>query len=438
MSRPAPYVRLNGRRLSTTAKDRATVIAPLTITWGGDTGEGQPDPSNAKVSFLFRDTMGDLPDLAKGAEIEVNDPVRPNYIITGKVQTMTAQPETRVDGSLVVDANVIDHTAFFENEYAQIEWPASTNRYGQLFQLMQSKGYSLNCPRDSRESSREVLNSIKVSTLLQRYTSRFRGRQFDTTWRDADHILHKQVSVIKGSKREVSPDRLDARVTGWFRRYVAPTVDGVQSPVVVLSASNLLNDPKWRSSPEDAVTAVKLATVTQGDNGFSETEDHNYRADTATVDRLGLRSIDVETDLENALDWQPTAAQYFNDDAPWRTEALTIRDTDLLSDDDFQTLIDRYSRYRTLVIIEGIAQNRPDPGTTILRSYLAGGSFTWTGEKWEITLNLERTILKLDGEGDWWTFERVAASSNLLISEASFESVGDNLSFADFRFIGEP
>lgn len=438
MSRPSPYIRLNGRRLAVSKNERAVPIAPLTVSWGSDTGEGQADAATAQITFLFRDSMGDLPDLKKGAVIEVADPVKPSFLITGKVQTMSAKPSTRIKGALEVTVNIADYMAPFQNEFTAVNWPASGDRRAQLFQLMNQNGWSLNAPTDTRGSSRTVLNSIKISTLLERYISRFRGKIYDTSWRDLDRVLHKQITAFKGSARSLSPDKLRTAAAGWDRTFSAPTIDGLPGPVLTLPASNILGDPSWSSGPEDAVTAVKLSVVMQGDNGQSELSEHNYRTDVVTREALGLRSIDVETDLEDPLQWQPTAALYFNDDAPWRMEALQIRDTDLLTDDQLDMLFERTTRYQTLVVVDGIQPNRPDPGPTTLRSYVAGGEFTWTGKKWEISLNLERAILKIDGDGDWWTCERVAESTNPLIQNAQCNTVGDKLTVADFRFIGAP
>lgn len=439
MSWPAPRIWLNGRRLDTTAAGRVLILTPLTISWGSSTGEEQPDPANAKLTFLFLDSMSDLPDLAKGAEIEVTDPGSESIVLAGTVTTMSAKPSTRFRGALEVVVNIVDYLAPFDSEYTQVNWGEGTNRVNQLHNEFNAAGWELRIPEDGRTSAATRVNSIKLGTLLERHISRYRGRRYDTSYRsEEDLVLHKRISVYKGSARALTPDLLLASSSGWGREFITPMIEGVPAPAVILEANNILNDPSWTSGPEDAVTAVSMSTVTMGDNGFSELEEHNYRAPAPTVKKLGLRSISIESDLADVAEWPPAAAQYFNDDAPWRMDALTIRDTDLLRAETMNVLLSPHSRYQALAIITGIAENRPDPGPSDLRSFLVGGEFTWTGKRWDISLTLERTIQHLDGEGDWWTCARVAQSTNPLICQATCQSVGNELTVADFRFIGAP
>lgn len=439
MNWPTPRVWLNGRRLDTSSAGSPLIVAPLEIVWGAGTGEEQPDPAIAKVTFLFRDSMADLPDLRRGAEMEITDPETLSIIIAGRVSSMNAKPSTRLLGALEVEVNIIDHMAEFNNEYVQVDWAGGANRVTQLHNEFNAAGYELRIPDDARESAAIKLNSIKLNSLLLRHISRYRGRRYDTSYRnEEDLILRRRISVYKGSTRSLRPDKLSANSTGWHRIFYIPTIDGEPSPVVVIPARNVLNDPTWSSTPEDTVTAVKMSITQPGSDGFSELADKNFRAPAAIVNEFGLRSIDIESDLNDTADWQPAAAEYFNDDAPWKMDALKIRDTELFSVDDMRVLLSPHTRYQTLAIVKDIEPNRPDPGTSDLRSYISGGEFTWTGERWEIELTLERTIQRLDGLGDWWTCERVAQSTDPLISNATCDSVGDELTVADFRFIGEP
>lgn len=440
MARPAPRVYLNGRRLDDFLAAAAPVLAPLKITWGSDTAEDQPAAGNAQIMFLFKESMSDIPDLMKGAEIEVIDPLSHHTILAGTVTTMSAAASTRYAGGLEVTANVADYIAQAESEYVQVDWPQETTRGGRLWTEFAAAGWSLQVKADARLTAATKVNSIKLLTLLDRYISRFRGRRYDTSYRHTETgQVVREVSVFKGAARALTPDTLTATAAGWDRTIHAPIIDGVASPIIVLPASNLAQDPEWTSGQEDAVTAVKLSTIVVGENGFTETEDHNFRAPSATVKKLGLRSIDVETDLADPADWQPAAAEFFNNDAPWRPSALTINDSDLLPESVFEALLSVRSRYQVLAVIEDIMANRPNPGTSDLRSYIVGGEYTWSEKgRWEITLTLERPILQLEGEGDYWTFERVAASSDTLISDATGETVGDKLTAADFKFIGAP
>lgn len=437
MSRPTPQIWLNGRQLDTTTATSSLVLTPLTITWGASPGDEQPDSATAKVRFMFLETMGELPDLKKGAAIEIVDPGTGHAVLAGSVTTMSAKPSTLRKGALEVEVNVADWLADLENEYVSTDWPSNLSRPTHLRNAFVAAGWSLQVPNSDQLSAEAKLNSIKLLTLLERHITRYRGRRYDTSYRLTDGTLLKRVSVYKGAARELAPDRLVTRWNGeWTRKFAAASIDGVDLPTVEIPASNIHNDPSWSSGPEDATTAVKLSTMHLGDDGFSTLTERNYKAPAATINTLGLRSIDLETDLATSTDWQPTAAAYFDDDAPWKMDSLTVENSDNFTPAVMDALLSPLTRYQLLVIVTGINPNRPDPGPSDLRSFIAGGEYTWNGKKWEITLTLNRTITKLSGEGDWWTCARVGASSTSAIKNATCESVGDSLTVADFRFIG--
>lgn len=438
MSRTAPNVWLNGELLNNGASARAIILAPLTITWGKNPGDLQPGAGNAKITFLFRESMQDLPDLRKGAQVEITDPDSGAGVFAGTVQTMSAKPSTKLAGGLEVEVNCADWLAELENMYFQPNYPEQTTRPAQITNSFIVNGWELDIPDDSRLSAATRVNSIKLLTVLERCITRYRGQRYDTSYRNLAG-LHKKVSVFKGSARQVKPDKLAVDTAGrWTRQFGDALVDGVARPIVLIGAENILDDPSWSSGPEDAVTAAKISTVVLGEDGFSELTEHNVKAPTADVEAFGLRSIDLESDLVNSADWTAAAQAYFDTDAPWRMDALSIRDTDLLDETVMAALLSPHSRYQLLAVITDIAPNRPDPGPSDLRSFLAGGEFTWTGKKWDISLTLERTIKKFDGTADWWTLERVAAATTPAIRDATCQSAGNNLTVSDFQFIGAP
>lgn len=439
MARATPQIWLNGRQLDNSPSGKSPILAPLVITWGGSAGDEQPGAANAKVEFMFLETMGDLPELKRGAELEVVDPGTGHAVLAGSVTTMSAKSSTRRQGALEVVVNVADWMADLESEYVSPDWPSNANRPSHLRAAFTDAGWNLQIPNDDQLSAAAKLNSVKLLTMLERHITRYRGRRYDTSYRQPDGTLLKRVSVYKGAARELSPDKLITLSDGeWARRFAAASIDGEELPTVEIPAQNILNDPAWSSGSEDATTAVKLSTMEMGDDGFSTLVEHNYKAPAPVIKSLGLRSIDLETDLADPASWQPAAAAYFDDDAPWKMDALTVEDSDKFAPEIMDALLSPLTRYQLLVIVTGINPNRPDPGTSDLRSFISGGEYTWNGEKWEIVLTLSRTITKLSGEGDWWTCERVGASFDPDISEATCETVGDRLTVADFRFIGAP
>ncbi|MGX1750509.1 hypothetical protein [Glutamicibacter protophormiae] len=437
---PAPHLWLNGRQITGRATDRAPVLAPLTLEWGSDSHIEQPKPADLKFTILFRDSMADIPDLINGAQVELVDPYANRPIFVGAIRSMSSKPSNKVKGALEVTAHCTDYTADLESLFISTDWPSSVNRPTQLRYEFIEQGWTVSIPDDPTPSAELKLNSIKLMTVLERFISRWRGHRYDTSWRDKiTGELHKQVGVFKGNARRMRADKLTTDTAGrWNRRYTAPLVEGEYSPILNIPASNILLDPEWTQDTENCVTIVNLSTTGMGEDGFSTLTERTFKAPAPVLQQFGHRAIELETDLLNPSDWAACAAEWMDDDSPWNVSELTVRDTDELDQQVVADLLAMVTRYKTLVIVTGILANRPDPGPSDYRSYLLGGTYTWTGKKWEMSLRMERTITKLDGAGDWWTCERVAASTTLDIANATCLTVGNELTVADFRFIGEP
>lgn len=437
MSTPAPTLWLNGRQITGLAIDRAPVLCPVELTWGNSSALEQPDPANLKFTILFLDGMHDMPDLNNGGKIELIHPDGNRTIFAGTIRTMGAEPSTRVKGALEVTGNATDYTADLEQEYMATDLPAGTGRRAALINAFAAAGWTLSVPSDPRPSAAAVYNSIKLATMLDRFISRYRGRRYDTSYRDATGTLIKRVSVVEGSARSIPADTLIITPGGtWDRTYNTPSIDGVPSPIVRLPASNAFLDPKWSQDPENTITAVQLQTMQAGDDGFTTLRERNYKAAPGIVEQYGLRSVEVETDLLDTADFRPAAEAWMNNDSPWQMSDLPVRDSTELPARTLRELLDQTTRYKELLTVIDILLNRPDPGPSVMRSYLVGGSYTWTGKRWEISLALERTIYAVPSRQT--TFTDLRNATNPAISTARLNTIGDKLTFADFREIEPP
>lgn len=437
----SPRIYLNGRELSGFRSSTAPVLAPVVLTWGSDGAYEQPAPDNLMFTLLFRESMFDIPDLVKGAEIELLHPMDGEWrtIFAGRIRTLNAEPSKRLKGGLEVTGNATGHKTEAENEYISTDWAAGLNRPAHLLSALNAAGWWAYLPENTQESAASKYNSIKLMTALERYISRYRGRVFETSYRDLDGTLQRRLTVMEGTARSATPDTLRAVPIGkWSKTYNTPMISGELSPLLDVPAANALQDPSWTQEADNAVTAVTLSTMAMGDDGFTTLTERNYRAPQATRDQFGTQTVSFETDLLNSADWQTTADAWMTTDSPWKMTGLTIHDTDQMNVDDLADLLASNTRFKTLVAVTGIMANRPDPGPSDLRSYLLGGSYEWTGKKWILTLELERTITALAGAGDYWTCERVAASTDTDIQNATCASVGDTLTVGDFLFIGAP
>jgi hypothetical protein len=120
---------------------------------------------------------------------------------------------------------------------------------------------------------------------------------------------------------------------------------------------------------------------------------------------------------------------------PWSTRRLTLVGK-LMDEANTRLLLDPSSRVGVALTVTGHIVNAP-AGANRPRGIVIGAEATWDGQRWNITADLSRQPQPAPASS-WWTCERVAASTNPLIKNATCESVGPALSFADFAWIGEP
>lgn len=433
----APQLWLNGRQLTGLATDRAPVLCPVELDWGSDSAVDQPKPANLKFTVLFLDGMHDISDLDSGAKVELIHPSPKRHIFAGTIRTLAAEPSAKIKGALEVTANATDYTADLEAEYVSTDWPSGDLRHYHLLDSFAELGWTLDMPTSLLPSAQATYNSIKLVTLLDRHISRHRGRRYDTSYRTPGGNLRRRMNVIEGTSRFIPGDTLLADSNKrWDRTYGAPSIGGLTSPLVKLPASNVELNPSWTQDPDNIITAVNLSVMRQGDDGFTEQSERNFKAAKAVIERYGLKSTEVETDLLNSSDQATAAKAWMNDDSPWQMSGLLIRDSSELSITDLTELLSAASRYKALITVTNILANRPDPGPSVMRSYLSGGNYQWDGKRWQLTLGLERTIYSQPSEPATFTSIRNATNPN--ISTATLESIGRKLTFADFREIEAP
>lgn len=433
----APELWLNGRKITGRAKDRAPVLAPVELQWGAGSAMDQPDAANLNFTVLFRDGMHDMPDLVNGAKVEMMHPNSRRTIFAGTIRTMSSSPSDKLKGGLEVTINATDYTADLEGEYLATDWTQGLSRRRDLIDAFKEAGWELELPVTEMRSAKAVYNSIKLATMLDRHTSRYRGRRYDASYRNSRGIVVRRATVFEGSSRFIPADTLIAGSDkSWSRTYNSPTIGGQPSPLLLLPASNALLNPKWSQDPANTITGVQMSLMTQGDDGFTTQMERNFKAAPNIVAKYGLRTTEIESDLAEPADWPTAANAWMNDDSPWQMSELEVRDSTLLDAEDLLSLLDHSTRYMMLVTVTGILANRPDPGPTVMRSYLLGGTYTWTGTKWEISLALERTIYARPIQAA--RYIDIADATDPNISTATLADIGQNLSFADFRELEAP
>lgn len=430
----SPQLWLNGRQLTGRAHDRAPVLCPVELTWGTDSPLNQPAPANLKFTVLFLDGMDDVPDLSSGAKIELVHADQHRTIFAGQIRTMSARASELVKGALEVTANATDYTADLDSEYISTNWNEANNRRQTLTNVFADAGWTLTVPYSPQPRAQAKYNSIKLLTMLDRFAANFRGRRYDTSYRNTDGEVVRKLTVMEGTSRFIPADTLQVQPDGtWWRSFNSPLIGTRVSPIVALPARNVLLDPEWTQDPGNTITGVQLSVMIPGDDGFTTQTERNFKAPAATVAKYGLRSVDVESDLLNSADQAACAAAWMNDDSPWQMSELKIRSSSELANVTLRQLLDQNYRYGVLLTISGVLPNRPDPGPTVLRSYVIGGSYVWTGKTWELSLALERTIYAKPAALVTYTDLRNAVDPR--ISTATFTQIGERLTYGDFKEI---
>lgn len=429
-----PKLWLNGNQLTGRASDSSPVLANCELDWGAPTDIEHQDAAQFKFQVLFRSGSQDIVGLQRGAEIELTyDNVT---VFAGTVRSATAVSHKK---GLLATVSCVEHLTDLAGMFTATEWVWSTAavRWGVLRDLFTSKGWALT-PTFLNHGYLEAntyYSSIKVLTLLERYIG-VNGKL--TRWdnsRRVDGELVKSVAVgYRGSSS--SANRLATDGHRWTVQYWSDSNTGV---ITWLDGSNTLQS-SWMLEPGTAINSAQISyqnTTTDPETAVTTTElVEAVRNDTASIAVNGVQSIEVTTsassgDMPALLD--AIAATWYRPDSGWTLEEATIYDTSTLTHERMLRLLDNSRRSQNLVIIRGVYGNTPNDTASNIRASLIGGTYAWDGEQWDMTLRLGRN--QDFTAPNQWTFADIANSSNPAITGGTAESIGNEISFADFQQI---
>lgn len=431
-----PEVWLNGLQLTGFASDTSPVLAGCEIEWGASSDIEHQDAATLTIQILFRTGTQDITGLQRGAEIELTyDGVT---VFAGSVRSATAISHTK---GLLATVNCVEHLADLQGLYTSTEWLFETSavRWLTLKDLFAGRGFDLQ-PRalsTGQQEARAYYSSIKVITLLERFLAS-NGRL--TRWDASERVDGELVKTVKAGLRGTSSgaNRLDTDRGIWIVQYTTSTSTGV---ITWLDASNVVQSG-WTLEPGTAINSVNFSyPVTEQDPDtleYSTSLKEAVRNDTAAQAVYGINAADVTIsshgeDIAQTLD--EVAQTWYRPDSGWTLESVPIYDSTELTRERLQRLLDNKRRSQNLVIVRGILGNAPADTASNVRASLIGGTYIWDGEQWDITLRLGRN--QDFTAANQWTFADIAAASDPAISLGTANSIGDQITFADFRQISK-
>lgn len=463
MSLGAPLVYIGTQLMNDHALAKAPMLADLSFTWGTDSQTEYDDPATCSAQLLVREPA-DLSFLVKGAPFGLLDPGSGETLFAGRVSTLKAKRDKRKKKALLISITAADTQAdlagyrvesatWIERASDGSFFTSATRRREQLRSVMPAGWVLEGTTRNDWHNSRpQVLIAEPLLPLVDRHARTVIGRRHFTSRYVPGAGLLPRVTITDERSKTAPAETLQARANGqWFRNPTSPA----NSAHVQLDASTLDADTEWEKTPDDTVTDVALnswGSVLDGDLVNQPTASLEvwvaaylrgyaglYPADLLRMQaEYGYQQVTVDTDaaLGSPLAGNPMVeniVKYWLDaDTLWRPTALMVPDSRKIHDDYVLGMISATRRHMAYVSVSRLQENTPAGGSRV-RGFILGGTATWTGKKWQIELTLGR-VPRPAGGG--LTFDSIRWHTNGLIKGGTAETVGTELTFADFEYIG--
>lgn len=460
----APHVYIGAQRMNDLALSKTPMLAGLSFNWGTDSQTDFDDPATLSAELLVREPSS-LDFLQKGAEFGLLDPESGETLFAGRISTLRAKRDKRKKNALLIGITATDTLADL-NQYRveAVEWKAPAG---------QSGAWAITAAR-RRDQLRSALpdNWSIEGTTSHDWTwareQRWKGHAFtpllDMHCRSAIARRHTTSRYVPGTglvnrititneRSKNSPtERLATRTDGtWYMSTTAPSNSGFAA----LEARHVEDSIEWEKTPDDTITDVALTTwgiTYERDNDTGEQNTNESTSNDMWVGyqpgvnmgpmqrRYGFHGItfDVDTLGNSPSTNNPHIANLVNywldADTAWRPTSVVVPDSRRLPDAAVLALLSATRRYLAYVTVSGLPANSP-AGFSRVRGFILGGSAEWTGKKWVIELTLGRVPAPAAGAGGL-TFNSIRNHENAVIRGGTAQSIGANLTFADFQYIG--
>lgn len=447
---PAPKVYIDDLLMDSYKTENAPVLAGLEITYGTQSDMDMAGVESLSLELLIREPA-DLDFLENGNIIAVcHVPAGADgftYFV-GRIQRLSSEIIPRSGGNhLRIGITASDLTADLENETTYNIASAETtaeDRLGAMVYWKPDDWIVTYYPPLRFPERKHAAIVYKQKPYLELMDQFLRAQIMNRTNRSSytpRKGVQRELTIFQDTTKDTTADKLTVADGGeWEITAGTPGVYGYGT--VRTTAANIHPDAGWTKEPEDVITEVSVQRVNTWDytNDTSTTAvaSRLYVDTAASRRRFGTRSVEFATDLPAggpAGDITPVFEHWLTTQSMWRAKTLHFIDTGKLSTGELKALISPERRGLTYLVVRDPQDNRPDRGTADIRGVVIGGKAIWTGKKWDLTVTLGR-VPGLPADGNYWTFAALAADP--VLSAGTAETVGNTLSFSDFKRIGKP
>jgi len=451
---PAPKVYIDNLLMDAFKADKMPVLGGMEIKYGVETDLDMQGVESCSLSILIKEPSDpSFLDLGKTIAI-YHEPTGTESSFTyfvGRIQRLAASHVINVATgawALQVDIQASDFTADLVNETVYDVNSAPTvasTRIGNM-NYWAPAGWTVSTfPLRYPDRVHAGLH-YKEKPFLELLDDFLRGQIMQRTNRSyyvPGSGPVKNLTAIQDSTKSVAKDKLGKYADGrWGVIAGQPTAASTVN--ITVHASNILADAGWTKEPEDAITEVSLQRLDawngEDDSKRTPITSRNHVSTTEMRDRFGIRTVEFDTDLPSGGDVSevlPVFNHWLSTESRWRTKTLTFKDTEKLTITQLSYLIAPTSRQTAFLVVRDPVENRPDRGSSDIRGVVIGGTATWTGKKWELTVTLGR-VPGLPADGDYYTCANIATAADGYFADGACDTVGDELSFTDFLRIGAP
>lgn len=453
MTLATPSVYIGTRLMDALAVDDMPVLAGMKFDWGNEDQVDFDKPGTLSCRLLIR-TPATTDFLTKGQPLGIK--IGTATVWAGRITQLTARPSKSKRDALEVSITAADTLADLEQYRVKVFWPAdnastitAATRRGQLAAAMPAGwelqnngagGLDWTTARGQRWTAEPFLPIVDMhcrSTLNRRHV---------TSQYDPVAGLVPRLTLTAERAKSASADTLATKADGtWYMTTTAPANTGV----VALAAGMVSRDVVWEKTPDDTVTDVQLKSfgISYAGPGVISEDDSNGDYNIWVNDYTGVNNAamqaaygfhQVEFDVDtlggsNASPHVGNIVNYWVDaDAQWRPTGIEVPDSRKLPDATALAILDVAKRYKAYATVDGLPQNNPAGGSRV-RAYIIAGDAEWTGKKWRFNLTFGRVPRPAGGA---LTFDSIRTHPNPAISQATAETVGDTITFADFAYIG--
>ena len=425
------------------------VLSGLRFGFGTDNADEHAGPSTMTFQILVSRSIADIPTLFNGQHITIKNMGDNKDSWWGRIRRMSSTPHG--DGGLLVTIVCTDYLSDLEEMFVSCNLPAATtgDRASGISALFTTLGEWVASTGSIISNSPRALqryNSIKPLTLLDRFLAPTRGRRFlsvNRTWTSppgSDGYYNPTFKMLTAkpfhsTARPYTLDTAGPTSTEWIG---AITREVVGYEVLNVSASNIHRDIEWTIAAETVKTRLGLVTPdTPAGSNDTATTQHDYNLSAEATRKYGVRSVNVETDLEyNGTGWASTVADvktaWLDVDQYWQPGSVRLVDSSIPA--GTRHLVNGNDRPEVILNVSGVMPNTPTPGIPFMQACIMGGELVWNGEQWETELSLYKPA-PIPRTPTPITFAQIAASPTPTISAGTGKTIGRALTFDAFSYI---